>query len=225
MPSRVENTIMENYASVVLVNLRRVMREPYYDHKCIPELFGFFILCGLQLSFPLFVLLYSASKTYLKLREKKKMRAWIIKIKIIVVHELSVVNHWAVGWLAGSDVIPIRKPWNNGVGVTFQQPVCHEEDDVLMVSEYTRAPSSSVNWPCHLSSSKTCQLFFLHFWPYMQCRTSRLLSGLCFPKKIPRDGQKWKYECVFPQTCPLVVLFLLTRKFFKHHFITPQHMN
>ena len=98
------------------------------------------------------------------------------------------------------DVIPIRKPWNNGVGVTFQQPVCHEEDDVLMVSEYTRAPSSSVNWPCHLSSSKTCQLFFLHFWPYMQCRTSRLLSGLCFPQKIPHDGQKWKYECVFPQT-------------------------
>ena len=200
MPSRVENTIMENYASVVLVNLRRVMREPYYDHKCIPELFGFFILCGPQLSFPLLCTALQCIQDLPKIeREKRKMRAWIIKIKIIVVHELSV-NHWAVGWLAGSDVIPIRKPWNNGVGVTFQQPVCHEEDDVLMVSEYTRAPSSSVNWPCHLSSSKTCQLFFLHFWPYMQCRTSRLLSGLCFPQKIPHDGQKWKYECVFPQT-------------------------
>ena len=117
MPSRVENTIMENYASVVLVNLRRVMREPYYDHKCIPELFGFFILCGLQLSFPLLCTALQCIQDLPKIERerRKKMRAWIIKIKIIVVHELSV-NHWAVGWLAGSDVIPIRKPWNNGVG-------------------------------------------------------------------------------------------------------------
>ena len=124
MPSRVENTIMENYASVVLVNLRRVMREPYYDHKCIPALFGFFILCGLQLSFPLLCTALQCIQDLPKIERerRKKMRAWIIKIKIIVVHELSV-NHWAVGWLAGSDVIPIRKPWNNGVGVTFQQPV------------------------------------------------------------------------------------------------------
>ena len=73
MPSRVENTIMENYASVVLVNLRRVMREPYYDHKCIPELFGFFILCGLQLSFPLLCTALQCIQDLPKIeREKKK---------------------------------------------------------------------------------------------------------------------------------------------------------
>ena len=80
------------------------------------------------------------------------------------------------------DVIPIRKPWNNGVGGVYRRR--------LMVSEYIKA--SSVNWPCHLSSLSLLYFIFLTFLTlcggWMWCSF--------FPKYSP-DGQKRKYECVF----------------------------